>query len=511
MSSAGPVAIPGSERELVAGHERVGSADPGETVSVSVYLRPREPYPADAGREPMSREDWAAAHGASERDLGAVKAFASAHELRVTDEDAGRRSLRLTGSVGALMDAFAVKDLALYRHPDGRVYRGRQGSLSVPPELAGVIEGVFGIDDRPQARPHFRRLGAAAAAGTSYTPVQVAEAYDFPAGLNGEGQTLAIIELEGGYRDDDLNTFFGGLGLTPPEVTAVAVNGGSNTPGTKADGEVMLDIEVVGAVAPKAAIAVYFTAGASDGDFIDAVSQAVHDTQRKPSIVSISWGAPEEAWSGQGRLQMEQVLSEAAGVGVTVTVASGDSGSTDGAEDARQHVDFPASAPHALACGGTSLVIEGGRIARETVWNDGAEGGATGGGISVEFSKPTYQDGVQVRVNAESQQPGRGVPDVAGDADPETGYQVRVDGSDGVIGGTSAVAPLWAALIARINQALGTPVGYLQPKLYPLAGTDAFNDITVGDNGSYQADPGWDACTGLGSPKGDTLLAALKA
>lgn len=205
---------------------------------------------------------------------------------------------------------------------------------------------------------------------------------------------------------------------------------------------------------------------------------------------------------------MEQILTEAAALGVTVTVAAGDNGSTDSVSDGQQHVDFPASAPHALACGGTRLDASGTTINAETVWNDPG-GGATGGGVSRQFSLPSYQSSANVPGNLDTGQPGRGVPDVCGDADPQTGYAIRVDGADETIGGTSAVAPLWAGLIARLNQELGAPLGFVQPRLYPLLGGAGFHDITSGNNGGYSAGPGWDACTGLGSPDGSALLTGL--
>ena len=311
-------------------------------------------------------------------------------------------------------------------------------------------------------------------------------------------------------QDEPLGTYFQGLGLTPPSVTAVGVDGGGNSPGTdqNSDGEVMLDIEVVGAVAPGAKIVVYFSSNADQG-FIDAVSTAVHDTTNKPSVVSISWGGPEDSWTEQARTQMEQAFTEAAALGVTVTVAAGDNGSTDGQSDSKQHVDFPASAPHALACGGTSLQATRGQITSETVWNDGAGGGAGGGGISIQFPVPSYQSSVTMPTNADTGKPGRGVPDVAGDADPETGYTILVDGSQQTIGGTSAVAPLWAALTSLINQSLGKSAGFLQPQIYVSSAQGGFRDITEGNNGAYHAGAGWDPCTGVGSPNGTALLQAL--
>jgi kumamolisin len=517
MSVSDRVPVSGSERRLTPGHVRVGDVDPGQEIYVTVYVRPRaavnwvdaEAARPPAGRRLVSRGDWADAHGSADEDLRAVTAFAHGAGLSVTAVDAERRAVTLHGTLGGAVTAFRASMEGRFRAGQ-REYRARSGALTVPAALGHVVTGVFGIDDRPQARPHLRRLAPAAAA-TSYTPVQVAEAYAFPAGTTGQGQTVGIVELGGGFSTQDLTTYFQGLGLSAPSVTAVSVDGGQNSPGTdpNADGEVMLDIEVVGAVAPQAAIVVYFAPNTDQG-FIDAVSTAVHDSTHKPSVVSVSWGESEDAWSAQARTEMEQILTEAGGLGVSVTVAAGDNGSADAVSDGQQHADFPASAPHALGCGGTSLQASGATIQSETVWNDPGDG-ATGGGVSRQFPLPGYQSAAHVPVNADTQAAGRGVPDVSGNADPQTGYRVLVDGTEQVIGGTSAVAPLWAGLIARLDQHIGSPLGFAQPALYPLLGSDSFHDITSGNNGAYAAGPGWDACTGLGSPNGTALAAALTA
>ena len=520
MAGSDRVSLPGSERQLEPDHSRVGDVDPTAQVDVTVYLRPRAPadwVDAEAQRPPgqrhrPDRDQWAAAHGASPQDIDAVSAFAQSSGLTVTGVDAARRSVGLRGSLQAMADAFGAHLEGEFEPAAGAGrYRARSGPLTVPAAIGDVVIGVFGIDDRPQARPHIRRRASAAAAATSFTPPQVAHAYGFPPAVTGQGEAVGIVELGGGFSTTDLSTYFQGLGQAGPAVSAVSVDGGANTPGTdqNADGEVMLDIEVVGAVAPGVAIAVYFAPNTDQG-FIDAVSTAVHDTTHKPSVISISWGQSEDSWSAQARSQMEQILTEAAGLGVTVTVAAGDNGSTDSVTDGQQHVDFPASAPHALACGGTSLRLSGEAISSETVWNDPG-GGSTGGGVSRQFPLPTYQANAHVPNNVDSNTPGRGVPDVSGDADPETGYQIRVDGADETIGGTSAVAPLWAGLVALLNQSIGAPIGFAQPRLYPLLGTGAFHDITQGSNGSYDAGPGWDACTGLGSPDGTGLASGLAA
>ncbi len=505
--------VPGSARELAAGHERIGSIDGERRATITMYLRGRgsldwieqQARVPLARRRRMSHAEWEQAHGADAADIEAVREFAAAHGLVVKQESEARAMVQVSGTLAVLTKAFGVQDIALYTTPDGIAYRGRSGELTVPASLDGIVVAVLGIDDRPQAKPHMRVRREAV--GMAYTPVQVAEAYQFPANVDGTGETVGIIELEGGYDTAELAQYFESLQQGMPKLVEVGVDGGSNSPGGAADGEVMLDVEMVGAVAPGAGIAVYFAADASSASFVNAVSQAIHDSVNKPSVISISWGGPEESWTAQARTQMERMLIEAAALGITVTVAAGDSGSSDGVSGEGQHVDFPAAAPHALACGGTTLALHQGAITKEAVWNDGPGAGATGGGVSVEFPLPAYQAGANVPPNVDTKGTGRGVPDVAGDADPATGYKVRFHGEIQAVGGTSAVAPLWAGLVARINQSIGKPVGFLQPTLYEIAA--AFNDIKIGDNGAYHAGQGWDACTGLGSPKGTALLGGL--
>jgi kumamolisin len=341
------------------------------------------------------------------------------------------------------------------------------------------------------------------------SPAAVADAYGFPAG-SGAGQTIALVELGGGYVETDLKRFFKELKIAAPTVSSVSVDSANNAPTGNANGpdaEVMLDIEVAGAVAPGAKIVAYFAPNTDQG-FLDAITTAIHDTTHAPSIVSISWGGPESVWTAQATQNFDEAFTAAALLGVTVTVAAGDNGSTDGVTDGSAHVDFPASSPHVLACGGTTLHFAHTEIVSEVVWNDGSTGGATGGGISDVFPVPVWQKAAHIppSVNAGARV-GRGVPDVAGNADPETGYDVVVDGSSTVIGGTSAVAPLWAGLIARINANGGKNVGFLNPQLY--ATPSALRDITSGNNGAYAAGSGWDACTGLGSPDGPLLGSLL--
>jgi len=523
MSSRKLSPLAGSERSPMRGAREIGPANPNEQVEVTIRVRSRAGKKPIVGtenfrlrpseRKVLSRDEFEKMHGADPADIARVETFARDHHLKVVEKSPERRTVILSGPVSAVDEAFGVQ-LKQYEHPSGR-YRGRTGAIHLPEELQDVITGVFGLDNRPQAKPHFRRRQGkpgihAQAAQLSYNPPQVASLYNFPTGVDGTGQCIALIELGGGFNQNDLNNYFGQLNLTKtPNVTAVSVGNGSNNPTgdpNGPDGEVMLDIEVAGSIAPGANIVVYF-ADNTDAGFLNAITTAVHDKTNNPSIVSISWGGPESSWTNQAMTNMDEAFQSAAALGVTVCAAAGDDGSTDGVQDGQNHVDFPASSPYALACGGTHLIASGNKITSETVWNELPNAGATGGGVSTFFPMPTYQNGVGVPNNS-----GRGVPDVAGDADPTSGYNTLVDGQPDVIGGTSAVAPLWAALVALLNQGLGKPVGYINPLLYQNGpGDGAFNDITSGNNGAFSAVSGWDACTGLGSPVGTQVAATLTA
>jgi kumamolisin len=515
----------GSERSPLPNSQALGPADPAERLEVTVIVRAADRQGLQdrlrelaAGKGPkahLSRAEFARRHGASRADLDAVREFAESHGLLVVQEHSGRRTAVLAGTVAQFEDAFGV-ELKHYSHPGG-TYRGRTGPVSIPAELDGIIEAVLGLDNRPQARAHFRmkasstrrRSRPAQAAAVSFTPVQLATLYDFPRG-DGKGECIALIELGGGYQPQDIQTYFRGLGLTAPAIAAVSVDQASNQPTgdpSGPDGEVVLDIEVAGAIAPAATLAVYFAPN-TDAGFLDAVTTAIHDEVRKPSIVSISWGGPESTWTPQSMSAMDQAFQAAAAMGVTVCIAAGDSGSTDGVSDGSNHVDFPASSPNVLACGGTSLQANGASIVSEVVWNDGnPASGAGGGGVSTFFALPSWQRGLDTTDVEGRRTPlaQRGVPDVSADADPQTGYQVLVDGTSAVYGGTSAVAPLWAGLIARINALTGHAAGFVNAALYGQPA--ALRDITQGNNGAFAASPGWDACTGLGSPDGAKVAA----
>jgi kumamolisin len=504
--------LPGGEQRQLPRAIRGTDPVPVDTViEVTMVLRRRAELPDPARAAPISGAQFAADYGADPADVELVTATVTALGARVLEVRAAARQVRIEATAAELSRMFGTTlELVTTQNVAGGqvTHRMPTSALSVPAVLDGVVTAVLGLDDRPQARPQFRRP-AAAAVSTSYTPLQLGRIYRFPDGTDGAGHTIAIIELGGGFEQADLDTYFAGLGITGPVVKAVGVDGGANAPEhdpNSADGEVLLDIEVAGALAPAATLLVYFAPN-TDAGFVDAIAAAAHATPT-PTAISISWGLHEDGWTGQARTAMDGALADAAVLGVTVTVAAGDDGSSDGAPDGQPHVDFPASSPHALACGGTRLQANPttGEVISETVWNNGAGRGATGGGVSEAFDRPSWQGAAGVPL--QHGKPGRGVPDVAAVADPQTGYRVRVDGIDAVIGGTSAVAPLWAALVTRLAQAAQRRLGLVQPLLYGIP--RGFRDITAGSNGAFTAGPGWDACTGLGVPDGAGLLTALR-
>jgi len=505
-------------------------APPGARFTVSVIIRRKAPLEAAhiTGEQRLTRVQFNDNHAADPAAVKLVQRFAKEYGLTVErgTPAPGRRTVKLTGTTANMQRAFGVS--LAHKAMEGVTYRVREGSIHLPAELQGYVVAVLGLDNRPQAQPHFRILGehgAAAAqvpqsqgfarphagAGVSYTPSEIGKLYQLPPNATASGQTIGIIELGGGFRQSDIAAYFKSLGQKPPTVVAVPIGAGKNNPTTanSADGEVMLDIEVAGAVAPGARIVVYFAPNTDQG-FVDAVAHAIHDTTYKPSVISISWGSAEVNWTAQAMAALDAACQSAVALGVTITVASGDNGSSDAVADGKNHVDFPASSPHVLACGGTNLQGSGSVITAETVWDAQPRGGATGGGVSNVFPLPTWQAGSKV---PEPTNPtgGRGVPDVAGDADPASGYVVRVDGQTFVIGGTSAVAPLWAGLIAVANERNGKSAGFIQPVIYAAQGKAAFRDINQGNNGSFRAAIGWDACTGLGSPIAPQLIRAIKS
>jgi kumamolisin len=512
----------GSARNAVPGAKLTGKTDSRTPITVTVVLKRKLPietsvlhqhYSLRPHERPVAdHAAFARQYGASDEAISAVQAFAVAHGLSVINVDQARRVVELSGPVANMEQAFGT---VLHDYAIGRqAYRGRRGPVQLPVAVLPHVEAVLGLDNRPVAKPRFRpRTGGP----LGYYPQEIAALYKFPP-LDGTGETIALIELSGNLGPQDLATYFKAAGLKrAPVVRPVSVSPGVPIPygnDTDSDGEVMLDIEVAGAMAPGATIVVYFAAN-NDQGFYQALSQAVHDPAT--TAVSISWGSAEKNWSGQSMDAWNTLGQGAALLNVPIFVAAGDHGctdeqNTDAGFDGQRNVDFPGTCASGVACcGGTNLVGKGTAITNEIVWNDN-NGWSTGGGVSTHFQTPAWQSGLIAEGNSVLLM--RGVPDVAGDADQETGINIRVNGKDYPSGGggTSAVAPQWAALTALLSQSLKRKAGFFIPLLYQNPGTT--NDITSGNNSvygvtGYAAKQGWDACTGLGSPNGQKILALL--
>lgn len=471
--------IPGSAR--LAAHNTVQSSPVpcDQQIHVTVVLKSEAPASA----------------------YGAVERHAISHGLAIIERDEAKHQVVLSGAVEDMQEAFGV-ELHHFENHDRNVFHSHAGPVCVPAAIQPHVLAVLGLDTRPVAKPHFRvreKIRPHFPGCRPLTAVEVAKLYNFPTDATGKGQTIAMIELGGGYDQRDMDEYFGRLGLKTPKIASVSVMGARNEMGSDACGEVALDIQVCGAVAPDARYLVYFAPNTDQG-FLAAINAAVHDAN-KCAICSISWGGPESNWSVQALNAFNQAFETAAALGVTVLAASGDNGASDGTNQLA--VDFPASSPFVTACGGTRLIGENGKIQSESVWNDGNYEGAGGGGVSQFFPLPEYQ--------AKSNVPGgknRGVPDVCSNSDPETGYPIVVSGEVSISGGTSSAAPLIGGLTALINEKRGKNIGFLNPKLY-AADKSCFNDVVKGDNQGYSAGAGWDPATGLGSPNGAALEKAL--
>ena len=529
--------LSGSDRPRKHDAERISDVDPASAVEVTVTVRGPD-LPQVAPGKSMSREELERSYSASQADMDAVAEGLADYGLEVLDSAPSVRSLRVRGSA-AQMDAAFRANLGIYRH-DGHEYRGREGSLEIPAGLEGIVTGVFGLDQRRVARrvpgiPPTQEPAEAVAQG-ALSPADLEERYRFPAG-EAEGQTVAIAEFGGAYFPGDLTTFCRQQGRAEPTVRQVGLGVPVLTeqqvmalPPTQREqvlgeaGEVNMDVQIVAGLCPAADIIVYFATWDQKG-WIDLLNDVVRGVPAGAVAVSVSWGLSEDStdFSPAARRIIDHRLQAAALLGVTVCVSAGDDGSGDQLDDGRAHVNFPACSPHVLAVGGTQLEGDS-----EVVWwqtpgrrRDG--GGSTGGGVSRVFPQPSWQT-VEVRPPDGSGVTGRIIPDIAALAGPPY-YQLVLLGRAAPNGGTSAAAPLWAALIARSAAALNPPRApvFLAPLLYgagpdghPL-GTSVCRDITSGNNTStppgwgFSAGPGFDAVSGWGVPDGPPLVGTQMA
>lgn len=529
------VVLAGSNRPANSDTRRLRDAHPDAPVEVTISLRgPRLPDADELPSQGLRPEEFAKRYSARQQDADTVAAALQGYGLTVDDVSLVTRSMRVSGPASAMNAAFRA-NLGIYHSPEQGDFRGRDGALQIPAALDGIVTGVFGLDQRRVAR---RKAMAARAALAPLGPAELQAHYNFPPG-DGSGQKIGIAEFGGGYFANDLTTFCAKHGLPVAAVTPVAVDATPLTlaqikqlPPTQRNeeldesAEVMMDVQIIAGLCPGAQISVYFSTFDQKG-WVDLLNQAIKDV---PVTLSISWGLAEDsgAWSQAALTAINERLSAAATLGITVCVSSGDDGSGDQVPGSRAHVDFPAASPFVLSVGGT-MITGGPSSALEQAWwqppgrRTSAGGGSTGGGVSVLFPRPVWQD-IKVQSLNPGSIDGRVMPDIAALAGPP-GYDLTLLGQDSPNGGTSASAPLWASLIARVNAALpaGKRQRFVTPLLYQAGadgqprGRSACRDITLGHNAShpdpgigYQCQPGYDAVTGWGTPDGEALLHALQ-
>jgi kumamolisin len=543
--SQGYTLLKGSEHAHPDHHRSLSPTSGGETLTVTMIVRRKPSGPKMRSLEDFGTKNrakpaaskhaaYANDHGADPHELEQVADFARSNGLNVVETNQARRTVVVSGSVTAINKAFDIT-LHDYDSPRGK-YRGHEGSVGLPHALADIVEAVSGLDNRQVPAKHYaarhRSAGSLDPPNTKpLTPQQVAQLYSFPTG-NGAGQTIGIYEMQtsegsAGYTAADIASTMQAMGgdLTPPTPTDVAVDGVGNA--GVSDGETVLDVTVSSAIAQGANIAVYFTGGTTQ-NILHTLQRMIHPGSGDPvpTVISISygWGADDEnldSFSAAEYTQIDQLFQDAANLGITVLVSSGDSGAFIETRKLAQ-ASFPASDPWVLACGGTTIGNVSGSSFTEYVWNDTWQGGsgATGGGVSARYQPPSYQNSVELPKRIGSGASGRGLPDIAGNASVNSGYPLFLAGqSSGPIGGTSAVAPLYAGLVAVMNGNLGFPVGFINPTLYS-ASAGVFNSVSgppgPADNSfngttGYPASAHWNACTGFGSVNGVALQNALQA
>lgn len=456
---------------------------------------------------------------------GAIKAvedFANKYSLIIKNKKNQERWIALEGIVDNVEKALHIKLRKFFL--DGNPYYFHNGEVPIPEELKGFVEGITGINHEPiktqKVFPDEKALKKSLMRGLAVNPQDFARLYNFPKKLDGTGQCIGIISLGGGYDDACLQSYFDKINIPLPDISWTSVDGGKNNPRVNPmyDYEVYMDIEIAAALAPGAKIVVYFAKN-TRADVIKSIKKAVYDTENKPSVISMSWGCLENEFTEIERLTLNHVLKEAAARSVTVLTSSGDLGSSGTNSGMGLNVQLPASNPYVLAVGGTEVHHEDGSIINEKVWQQTltvmtkSTTAASGGGFSKYWGIPGYQ--LNSILKEDYKQAKRGIPDVAANASTYPGIFIQVHESEQISLGTSAATPLWAALIARINQylaSLGLPTaGFINPFIYQNELSHAFNQITEGSNGAYLADPGWDPCTGLGTPNGDVLMRKIAA
>ncbi len=504
MNAQKNVPIPGTERKVWPGSHQAEPLVSDHDLLLTAWLRPRRGGELDAdkardlGATPPSRRAYverkalAQQTGADPADVELLRRYCGRFGLTIAETQ--WRSVSVSGSLERLIEAFGAT-VAIFEDASQRRFRHRSNALHVPADIAAIVQGIFGLHQWPRSR----KLGSLARHSTPLRARDVAERYQFPDG-DGRGQTIGVVQLRGVFKQNDFDQCMKAQGLkfSAPIIKRVDNAAVEHEVATTKDLEAALDVQIIGSLAPGARIVVY-EAPDDERGFLDAIREAVFDEEHAPSVLSISYGWPEHLWTPVALGLLDDLLTTAALAGVSIFCSSGDNGAEldyDGAP----HVLAPASSPFAIACGAT--VIPAGEKHAEQAWEK------TGGGFSERFDIPQWQEAARSIATRHRVNPGRGVPDVAAQEQP--GYYVIMDGTELAMGGTSSVAPLWAALTARINQRLGAPIGFFSPILYRRSPEPLFVDVTGGSNGRFQAGAGWDPCTGLGVPIGVAIEKALR-
>jgi kumamolisin len=500
--------------------------------AVSLTMRNYAELEARIGRgEVISPAEMAAKYDPAVEDYNKVADWIQSQGMTITHESTHHLAVFAEGTVSQVKAAFAV-DFARVTGVDGVEYSSAITAPSVPAEVASGILGINGL--QPHIRMHRNMVRPQATSSLpvdGYLTAAVVQAYNANAsGLTGAGQTIAIV-IDTEPSEKDVTTFWKDCGVKQSwnNITFIKVNKGELSP---PEGEETLDVEWSSSMAPAAKIRLYATVDLFPLDIDLGYEQILKDLPSQPGLnqVSLSFGDTE---SDSGVSQMEtddEYFAELASAGVTVFAATGDGGSrpdfTEFGSIYNKHspvqVENPASDPNVTAVGGTNLQLTSGNsVISETAWSveGNGESGATGGGASQLFARPTWQVGEGVpsgnpaAAQLGSSPPMRLLPDVAAIADPATPGFLYLDGEGTEAAGTSLATPVWAGFCALINQArakqgLG-PLGLLGPRIYPIVGAAAFRDITKGNNGDYSAGVGYDMCTGLGAPNVENLVGAL--
>lgn len=553
-------------RDKGKGGQGPGVAGQGETKEQSAKREDGEgreekgedrPGRGDRRKPHWTREKYAATYSASHADIDAVTHCCRRYGLTVLDVNRLTRVIRVSGNVGAMQAMFGVS----LQHfvAQGQSYVSHTDDIQVPAEIGDAVQWVFGLSTFPRAgngryRQSHSMCSGAAAPWKTYTPPEFADFYEFPP-EQGEGQCIGVLTLYGGFHWSDMKHFFSDLGMPMPDIRTVGPNIPASGEDVWSNFEVTMDTQIVASCAPKARTVVYFSGATSDADtnawtYYDMLCMALFDFYNKPSVLTMSWGLPERIpgiWTYGEAYVLNELLSVAAILGITICVASGDSGGIwpvdFGMFSAPSLTIFPGSSTWVLNIGGTTLELSPtGQVQNEVVWNRLAEItmlgfgtdpglmghlGSSTGGVSSYFERPWWQDVADVpeKTVCEFRDftlchyntfAGRGCPDVSANADFWVGYRIFWNGCWRAGGGTSGASPLIAALMGRLNQGVGFPLGFVNPLFYYLQidrGTGMFKTITEGNNGAYAAAPGklWNGATGLGVPRGQAMLAEIKS